>query len=169
MNYFAYGSNLHPARLQQRTPSCRALGIARLPGFALRFHKRGRDGSGKGNAFHTGNPNDQVWGAIYSLAAEEKPRLDQAESLGQGYDVITQSLVSSLGVVHDVFFYVADPAYIDDALWPYTWYKELVVRGARKHRLASAYIEQIEQTSSIDDPDATRHAAHCRILQTIAR
>jgi len=168
MNYFAYGSNLHPERLRQRTPSCRALGIARLAGYTLRFHKRGRDGSGKGNAFLTGNPDDEVWGVVYSLAAEEKASLDQAESLGCGYNVVTQSLGLLAGAVHEVFFYVADSAYIDHALWPYTWYKNLVIEGARIHRLPSAYIEHLEQVSAIDDPDATRHAIHRRIVQTIS-
>lgn len=142
--------------------------MARLSGYALRFHKRGQDGSGKGNAFHTGNLEDEVWGAVYSLAAEDKPRLDQAESLGCGYNVATQSLVLSTGTVHEVFFYVADPAYIDHSLWPYAWYKDLVVQGARAHQLPDNYIERIEQASTIDDPDQDRHETHRRILHTIS-
>lgn len=34
--YFAYGSNLHPLRLQRRTPSARLAGLAVLEGHVLR-------------------------------------------------------------------------------------------------------------------------------------
>ena len=53
MLYFAYGSNMLTARLRERMPSCKPLGIAKLPGHALRFHKRSKDQSGKCNAFAT--------------------------------------------------------------------------------------------------------------------
>lgn len=49
--YFAYGSNTSTARLRERMPSCKPLGIATLPGHALRFHKRSTDKSGRCNAF----------------------------------------------------------------------------------------------------------------------
>ncbi|TNF88372.1 MAG: gamma-glutamylcyclotransferase, partial [Gammaproteobacteria bacterium] len=39
--YFAYGSNMSPARLQARVPSARPLGVYRLKGHRLSFHKRG--------------------------------------------------------------------------------------------------------------------------------
>ncbi len=55
--YLAYGSNMSTARLRKRMPSCKPLGIATLPGHALRFHKRSMDKSGKCNAFASGNDN----------------------------------------------------------------------------------------------------------------
>ena len=45
MLYAAYGSNLHPARLSRRAPSAEFVGTALLPGWELRLHKRGQDGS----------------------------------------------------------------------------------------------------------------------------
>ena len=63
--YFAYGSNLHPARLAARTPSCHALGRAVLARHVLRFHKRGRDGSAKCDAWFTGDPTDRLYGVVY--------------------------------------------------------------------------------------------------------
>jgi hypothetical protein len=45
------------ARLRKRMPSCKPLGIATLPGHALRFHKHSTDKSGKCNAFASGNNN----------------------------------------------------------------------------------------------------------------
>jgi hypothetical protein len=49
--YFAYGSNMETARLRERMPSAKPLGVAKLSGHELRFHKRSKDGSGKCNAF----------------------------------------------------------------------------------------------------------------------
>lgn len=49
--YFAYGSNMSTVRLRERMPSCKPLGIATLPGHALRFRKRSTDKFGKCNAF----------------------------------------------------------------------------------------------------------------------
>ena len=64
--YFAYGSNLHPTRLGDRAPSVELVGTAVLEGHALRFHKRGADGSGKCNALATGSrlSDAQKFGAI---------------------------------------------------------------------------------------------------------
>ena len=48
--YAAFGSNLHPLRLQKRIPSARLLGVAPVDGFRLAFNKTGDiDGSGKAN------------------------------------------------------------------------------------------------------------------------
>ena len=58
--YFAYGSNMSTARLRGRVPSCKPLGVATLPGHALRFHKRSADKSGKCNAFASGNDNSVI-------------------------------------------------------------------------------------------------------------
>ena len=56
--YFAYGSNCNQAIMEKkgviaRTPSARPVGTSLLPGHRLTFHKRGRDGSGKCDAFET--------------------------------------------------------------------------------------------------------------------
>ena len=64
--YFAYGSNMSTARLRKRMPSCKPIGIATLPGHALRFHKRSTDKSGKCNAFASGN-NNRVIGVAVQL------------------------------------------------------------------------------------------------------
>ena len=72
--YFAYGSNMPTARLRERMPSCKALGIATLPGHALRFHKRSMDKSGKCNAFATGN-DGCVIGVLFSFDPAERDNL----------------------------------------------------------------------------------------------
>ena len=60
MLHFGYGSNMYKARIECRLGPCDWLGAASLTGFVLRFHKRGRDGSGKCDALRTGDPADRL-------------------------------------------------------------------------------------------------------------
>jgi hypothetical protein len=76
MKYFAYGSNMSLARLQARTPSARRLGTAVLESHDLRFHKAGKDGSGKCDVVHTGGA-ECVYGVLYEIDAE-RDRLERA-------------------------------------------------------------------------------------------
>ena len=78
-HYFAYGSNLLSTRLQQRTPSARALAPAVLEGHALRWHKAGADGSGKCDVVAVDGAGHRVIGVVYEIARSEKPLLDAAE------------------------------------------------------------------------------------------
>jgi hypothetical protein len=94
--YFAYGSNLSTARLRKRMPSCKPLGIATLPGHALRFHKRSRDMSGKCNAFASGN-NNRVIGVLFSFDSAERAKLDEAEGVGAGYEHEMVTVINEKG------------------------------------------------------------------------
>lgn len=161
-DYFAYGSNLHPARLAERTPSCRAIGAATLVGYTLRFHKRSKaagDMSGKCDAWATGRRDDVVHGAIYRIHRRDLPALDAAEGNGRGYERVTIQAFSP-GRRYDVQVYVAQPGWIDAALKPYDWYLEFVVRGAGHHGLPDAYRRGLARTPSMPDPDSARAARH---------
>jgi gamma-glutamylcyclotransferase len=83
--YFAYGSNMSTLRLAVRVPSARRLCIGRLPEHRLMFHKKSSDGSGKCDAFCTGNTSDFVIGVLFDINESEKKALDNAEGLGKGY------------------------------------------------------------------------------------
>lgn len=163
LNYFAYGSNMHPFRLWQRVPSSSAVEAVELRGHVLCFHKRSPDGSGKCNILATGRQTDRVIGILYRIDPSDRHALDQAEGLGCGYFHAEFRLSGSSGE-HGAFAYVADPSYIDDTLKPYSWYKALVLGGARAHGLPAAYVRTIERHVSIEDPDRARHREHLRIL-----
>ena len=164
INYFAYGSNLLPLRLSQRVASSRSLGQAVLPGYRLAFHKKGADASAKCNVFQSGSGEHQVYGVVYQMLASERVLLDQAESLGAGYDLVWQD-IELRGEPTRVFFYQAPAGYIDDSLLPYHWYKQLVVQGARYHRLPETWLALLQQVESRQDPDRERDALHQRILE----
>lgn len=159
--YYAYGSNLHPARLGARIPSSQLVGPATLKGYQLLFHKRGADNSAKCNAFFTGNMSDQLPGVLFRLLAEEKPILDEIE--GQGYSVQEVS-VETVGQLHIAFAYIAEMEFIDEQLKPYHWYKELVHLGAQYHALPSHHLEKIATVESVQDDDFERHWKNEQIL-----
>ena len=142
--YFAYGSNMSTARLTARTPSARAVGRGRLPGHALRWHKLGRDGSGKCDAELAGTESTAaVWGVVYRIDCAEKADLDRIEGLGVGYDEHEVVVSTDVGEVA-ARTYRARPGAVDPALRPRRWYKAYVLAGAREHRLPAPYIEMIE-------------------------
>lgn len=156
--YLAYGSNLHPVRLGERVPSARLLGTVVLAGWSLRFHKRSDvDGSAKCDLLRTGADSDQAYGAVYRMAAGDKPALDAAE--GAGYRQQTLELDFD-GAPRRAFAYLAEAAYRDESLAPYDWYRDLVVAGARFLALPRPYVAAIERVSAIPDPDEgrSRHA-----------
>lgn len=163
IHYFAYGSNLHPARLKQRVPSSQSIGWVELAKYDLRFHKIGIDNSGKCDAFFTGNAHDLLYGVVYSMRADERHLLDTAEGLGNGYNLYeTRLLVDARPL--KVFFYTAESAFINDVLTPYDWYKALVVEGAKFHRLPSTYIQTLQDVSAKEDSNKARTTEHMAIL-----
>jgi hypothetical protein len=83
--YFAYGSNLHPVRLEARVPSARAIGTVELLGLNLAFHKRSRDLSAKCLLYPERPKSEKVYGVLYAFDDVDKGALDHAEGLGQGY------------------------------------------------------------------------------------
>ena len=154
MLYFAYGSNLSLARLRQRVPSAERLGVYKLPGYALRFHKASLDGSAKCDAFYTGEAHHQVLGAVYRMDPSERPVLDQAETLGIGYDAKQVVLQHSDGHTVEALMYYA--IRIRDDVVPYDWYKHHVLVGACEVQLPEPYIAIIESVMAVPDPDMTR-------------
>lgn len=150
--YFAYGSNMCSARLRQRAPSARALAAGRLPNYALRWHKLGRDGSGKCNAAYAGEDSSSVlWGVLFDIACAEKHLLDKAEGLGIGYLEREVAVVTEAGT-RPALTYVAKPTHIDASLRPHAWYKDYVVRGAREHGLPEAVVAALARVEALADP-----------------
>ncbi len=166
IHYFAYGSNMHPTRLSERVPSSKQISIATVPGYVLRFHKRGQDGSAKCNMLFTGEVNDVVHGIVYSMRAFERDQLDLAEGLGKGYDIHQLSLVTEMGN-YDAFCYIADQAAIDDALKPFDWYQALVLRAVEYHRFPDGYIQSIRSIETLPDLDQARADHHYRLVYSL--
>ncbi|MCP5267230.1 MAG: gamma-glutamylcyclotransferase [Burkholderiaceae bacterium] len=158
---FAYGSNLLVARIRERVPSAQPLAVARLHGYRLAWHKRGRDGSGKCDIVATGEPLDCVWGVAYAIDARERPLLDAAEGLGHGYEHHPVRVLAAIGTM-DAFAYRAID--IDTSLAPFDWYHGLVTAGALAHGLPAGYRARLAAQPVMADPDHARVAHHRRLI-----
>ena len=162
--YLAYGSNLHPLRLQQRVPSASHIGPVPLPGFRLVFHKIGMDSSGKCDLLDTGYPADNAWSVLYQMDESDLPALSAFEGAGYRYE--------EFPVVHDgkpveSMTFLAKPEHQDPALLPFDWYRDLVLAGARWNSLPDDYIAQIAQVPTIPDPDEARARLNVELIAAL--
>lgn len=157
MLYAAYGSNLHPLRLQQRTPSARLLGTAFSPDYSLRFQKWSLDGSGKCGIF---KGSSGVHFAVYQLDSEEKSILDRIEGVGSGYEVE----IIDLPGFGECITYVPSRSHVRHELEPYDWYHEIVLLGCELHGFPADYIERIRQETTSEDPDLERQSLNRRLI-----
>lgn len=160
--YFAYGSNMLTRRLQERTPSATPHGTGYVEGRRLAFHKVSKDGSGKCDIENTGSCTDRAFGVLFSIASTEKPALDEAEGLGNGYKEETVLVQKSDGTAANAIAYIATT--IEPAMRPYNWYKALVVAGATEHALPSSYVEWVRTFQSQPDPNLKRRTKNEKLL-----
>lgn len=159
--YAAFGSNLHPTRLQIRVASARLIGTSLLGGHSLKFHKRSsKDGSGKCNI-----PGGEsgVYVAVFEILESERAILDQCEGLGYGYDCYEIQL-DDFGACST---YIAAASAIDDSLLPMDWYKEYVLRGAHFHGFPREYVARIERLPAVADHDQVRAAREWKLAKAL--
>lgn len=161
MLYFGYGSNMWQQRMYARIGMCRVVTSAWVEGYALRFHKRGRDGSGKCDAHRTDLASDRLYGVVFEVEPAQRERLDAIEGLDY---VPTSVVVRSETDEMRGYAYVAKPTAIDAVLRPFEWYKSIVVAGACQNALPESYIKSIECVGSVMDSDAARVAENLSIL-----
>ncbi len=168
LHYFAYGSNLHPVRLTERTPSARLLGVAALSHHRLVFHKQSHDGSGKCDLQRTTSAADVVHGAVYALDPAHKYALDRFEGNGLGY-VASRVSVEQGGRRYNCLTYLAQPSHVVSDIQPYHWYKQLVVLGSRYLGFPESYVAGIEAVASMEDPDETRRGEKAALIERVER
>jgi gamma-glutamylcyclotransferase len=154
IKYFAYGSNMPLARLQQRVPSAKLVGAFFIKGYDLRFHMASNDGSAKCDAFESGNTDDCVWGVVFDMLISQRPALDKAESLNVGYRAKLVEVTNYRGEKQEALIYCAIP--IDATFKPYSWYVNHVLVGAIENKLPKNYIDKIKEIVSIEDTDSAR-------------
>ncbi|KAK5111303.1 hypothetical protein LTR85_012198 [Meristemomyces frigidus] len=86
--YFGYGSNLWKHQMQQRCPTSRYLGIARLNGYRWIVNKRGYANIVEITDEKGASPEaykDEVWGLVYSLEEDDEDNLDMNEGVPVAY------------------------------------------------------------------------------------
>ena len=147
--YFAYGSNLLVARLQERVPGATTRGIGHLADHRLVCDKVGRDGSAKANLVR--HPEARVWGALYDLPRGGLDRLDPFEG---GYRRTEVEIQIAQGPRIVAVTYVSERR--SDDTTPFDWYRAMMVDGGRAHGLPEDYLELLAALPSRPDPRRPR-------------
>ena len=96
---------------------------------------------------------------LFQIPAEKKYLLDKAEKLGAGYEEMSVVVTAADGRTRAVT-YVAMSTYVDSALRPYRWYKDIVISGAEAFDLPTDYIAALRSVDAIEDPNDGRAAQH---------
>jgi len=165
MMIFAYGSNMNINRLTQRVPSATKFTNVFLPGYKLVCNKVSKDGSAKANIVKSGITTDIVWGLLFKVQKKEKPLLDKAEGLDNGYKEDSLTFYAENNSQHVAQVYIADSNSINNSLVAYDWYKEFIITGAIQNQLPADYISQLQSIPCIPDPDEKRSEKNYSILQ----
>ena len=161
MLYFAYGSNMSVRRFQQRVKSAEFIGQYMLLEHSLKFHKIGKDQSGKCDAYFTGNQHDIIYGVVFNFHRQEKYKLDKAEHLGIGYQEKNVKVINIKGEKIDAYCYYAIK--INSQLKPFSWYKQHIIYGAKEANLPQDYLQYIIDHPEIDDGNKGRYRSELSI------
>jgi len=146
--YFAYGSNMDPARQKARTESVRAPRRARLVDHRIAFNKLGRDGTAKANIF--AEPGCVVWGVAYLCSTDAMVALDLAEGVHLAQYERTQTVIHpDEGPPLPAITYVALPECVRDGLRPTERYLDHILKGADQHRLPAEYVQALRTLAGL--------------------
>lgn len=127
--YFAFGSNMNPARVSGRGLRYRSLCGARLAGYALRFNKMSADHAGSGHANVVAMRDSEVEGILYELVDfSEICRMDPYERVPVNYSRLLVE-VEAVGRAVEAWSYVANPSVQRDGLVPEAAYMAHLLKG----------------------------------------
>ena len=144
MIYFAYGSNMHEARMRERCPSARFLFTARLPGFRLAFTRYSTTNR-CGAADIIPQASAEVWGVVYHIKDEHRAALDRAEGVPvrayEPFAVDVHPDGDRAQLIKALTFVVTTKE--DPPPKPNAKYKERIVKGAKALKLPPDYIEPV--------------------------
>jgi len=152
--YFAYGSNMAAAVMDEECPGHRFLGPARLPGHRLAFTRRSvRTGTGVADV--VADAGHSVWGALFELTGENLRALDRKEGVGWAYERREVRVLTDDGDGHDALAYVVitkSPA----AIRPSSDYVQRLLDAGRERGLPVGYLGAIECSARESSAAAVR-------------
>lgn len=141
--YFAYGSNMNPARVASRGLKVEDALSGCLEGMGLRFNKRSRHNHEWACANVAWSPGEVVEGVLYRLADESQIELmDPFEGAPRYYSRERFPVVTGEGTYYG-WVYVANPAVVDHRTLPLKWYLGQLLEG--RDFLSADYVARLEQ------------------------
>lgn len=140
--YFAYGSNMNRARMQQRGMQIVGASPGVLRNARLVFNKRAADCEGIAYANIAHAPGDRVEGVLYELAdRNEIIRMDPFEGTPRRYSRDVFLIETRHNRQQAAWVYVANRALIHEGLRPAAWYLAHLLEG--RQYLSDAYFQRL--------------------------
>lgn len=147
--YFAYGSNMNPARVAARGLAFDTVQRGVLRGVRLTFDKQSSDHPHSGHANITFDPHAHVEGVLYGLRDPDAIVLmDRFERTPINYRRETVEVCAD-GALIVAWTYFANPAVIRPNLRPDRAYLEHLLAG--RPYLSDAYYAFLSATMCVDD------------------
>ena len=143
--YFAYGSNMNSAQMQERIGSSTDLGKSKLENYGINFSKKSNDGTGKASI--SPQAGSTVEGVLFRISQEQKAKLDRNEGVAtQHYEVIPVDVKLGDRTIRAIT-YVAHRSKIQQGLRPSQDYLNKIVDGASAHGISTEHINRIRQAA----------------------
>jgi gamma-glutamylcyclotransferase len=136
--YFAYGMNTNLAQMNQRCPSARALGAARLDGYRLEF---------KSYATIVPSPKDSVEGVLWTITESDEWALDMLEGYPEFYQKISVAVAQN-DIKHIAMTYIMTPREQNHA--PSDGYYSMVSEGYQQFGLSQRQLLDAKSRSIKD-------------------
>jgi gamma-glutamylcyclotransferase (GGCT)/AIG2-like uncharacterized protein YtfP len=147
-HYFAYGSNMNPARVSARGLQVVAARAGQLDGYYLTFNKMSREHAGYGHANIEFQLQGLVEGVLYELSdTEEILKMDPFERAPWNYGREAVQVEHAQGVTW-AWTYFANPAVKRHNLLPPASYLEHLLAG--REYLSDAYYATLEGWKATD-------------------
>ncbi|MGQ9801370.1 MAG: gamma-glutamylcyclotransferase family protein [Candidatus Saccharicenans sp.] len=148
MKYFAYGSNMDPARMSAREVRFSQRVRAILRGYRLKFNKVEYRNPGEGYANIVQEEGGLVEGVLYDIPDSDLSKLDGVEGYPAHYDRIAVSVQLDDGQEIEAVTYVAQPDSIRDGLKPTREYLSHLL--AAKDVLSNSYYRKLQSQETLD-------------------
>ncbi|MEO2173459.1 MAG: gamma-glutamylcyclotransferase family protein [bacterium] len=149
--YFAYGSNMNPARVVRRKMGYTLCESGTLSGYKLAFNKRSVKYPGAASANVVEHRDSHVEGVVYHLTDRHQiTKMDPFEGYPVRYNRVLAPVKTVNGFI-DVWVYVANPDFIEEGLKPASWYLNHLLSGCEF--LSADYVEQLAGTVCLPDSE----------------
>jgi cation transport regulator ChaC len=144
--YFGYGSNMDLTSLRAKGVEPYTSERAVLRGWRLRFNVQHffQHEGGIANIEPADDLTDAVRGVLHLCDDEHLALLDAAEAYGHGYDRSDVEVLTDRRERHAIA-YVGLPSFLDQACRPTQRYLNLLLKGATKAGLDTAYINALRR------------------------
>jgi cation transport regulator ChaC len=149
--YFAYGSNMNPARVEKRAMKFDAAQSGLLRDYELRFNKRSVKYPGAAAANVMPSTSEVTEGVLYRLThADQISMMDPFEGYPVRYDRVALPIETASTTV-DAWVYIANRDHVAEGLAPARWYLQHLLAG--EDFLSVAYFSVLRQVKCLPSSD----------------